>query len=130
MPPILAGAAAAGAVSSTIMGGDPGEGALYAMAAAVVSLGVQYANYKLQEYQAGKTYQAAHASTTDQASKVSPANQGYVRKVGLKNFTISKDARTEIGMQVQAGVSISPTPDPNSPFIFPIWLTLMSEHRG
>ena len=51
---LLAGAAAGGAVSSTIMGGDPGEGALYAMAAAVVSLGVQYANYKYQEYQASK----------------------------------------------------------------------------
>ncbi len=40
----FAGAASGGAVSSTIMGGDPGIGALYAVAAAGIALGVQYAH--------------------------------------------------------------------------------------
>ena len=51
----LAGAAAGGAVASTIMGGDPGEGALYAIAAAGLAVGVQYAYNKIQQYQAAKT---------------------------------------------------------------------------
>ena len=68
----FASAASAGAISSTIMGSDPGEGALYAVAAAGIALGVQYANYKYQEYLDAKTYQAAHAPTTDQAGKVIP----------------------------------------------------------
>ena len=71
----FASAASAGAISSTIMGGDPGEGALYAVAAAGIALGVQYANYKYQEYQAAKTTQAAHAPTTDQAGKVIPVGR-------------------------------------------------------
>ncbi len=51
----FAGAASGGAVSSTIMGGDPGEGALYAVAAAAIAVGVQYAHNKIQQYQAAKT---------------------------------------------------------------------------
>ena len=109
----FAGAASGGAVSSTIMGGDPGEGALYAIAAAAIAVGVQYAHNKIQEYRAAKAYRAAHAPTADQAGKVSPANHGYVRKVGLRKFTPYKNATTEIGKQVQAGVSIDPTPDPD-----------------
>ena len=97
------------------MGGDPGEGALYAVAAAAIAVGVQYAHNKIQEYQAAKAYRAAHAPTADQAGKVSPANHGYVRRVGLRKFTLSKPATTEIGKQVQAGVRINPTPDSNHP---------------
>ena len=51
----FAGAASGGAVASTIMGGDPGEGALYAIAAAGLAVGVQYAYNKYQQYQAAKT---------------------------------------------------------------------------
>ena len=65
----FAGAASGGSVSSTIMGGDPGEGALYAVAAAGIALGVQYANYKLQEYQASKTTQAQMQSSSINGAK-------------------------------------------------------------
>ena len=68
----FAGAASGGSVASTIMGSDPGEGALYAIAAAGLALGVQYAYNKYQQYQAAKAYQAAHASNIDQAGKVIP----------------------------------------------------------
>ena len=50
----LAGAASGGAVSSTIMGNDPGEGALYALAAAGLAAGVRYAHNQWQQYQAAK----------------------------------------------------------------------------
>ena len=53
----------------------------FAVAAAGLALGIQYDHNKIQEYRAVKTYQAANATTADQAGKVSPANQGYVRKV-------------------------------------------------
>ena len=64
------GAAAAGAVSSTIMGGDPGEGALYAIAAAGIALGVQYANYQYQRYLDGKTLPPAVSLTIDVVGKI------------------------------------------------------------
>ena len=65
----LAGAAAGGAVSSTIMGGDPGEGALYALAAAGIALGVQYAHNEYQKYQAAKTYQSQMQSSSINGAK-------------------------------------------------------------
>ena len=74
----FAGAASGGAVASTIMGSDPGIGALYAIAAAGLAVGVQYAYNQWQQYQAAKAYQAAHAPTADQAGKVSPANHGVL----------------------------------------------------
>ena len=64
------GAVAAGAVSSTIMGGDPGEGALYAIAAAGLSLGVQYANYQYQKHLAAKTLPTAVSLTIDVVGKI------------------------------------------------------------
>ena len=67
---LLAGAAAGGAVSSTIMGGDPGEGALYAVAAAGIALGVQYAHNQYQKYLDGKTLPPAVSLTIDVVGKI------------------------------------------------------------
>lgn len=72
------------------MGGDPGEGALYAIAAAAIAVGVQYAYNQYQQYRAAKAYRAAHAPTADQAGKVSPANHGHVREEG---FLVAKNLR-------------------------------------
>ena len=108
----LAGAASGGAVSSTIMGSDPGEGALYAIAAAGLAAGVQYAYNQWQQYQAAKAYQAAHAPTADQAGKVSPANHGYVRKVTAASGEFTRTIHpTGIGKDV--GVDIRQTFDRN-----------------
>ena len=66
----FAGAAAGGAVSSTIMGGDPGMGALYAVAAAGLALGGQYANYQYQKHLDAKTLPPAVSLTVDVVGKI------------------------------------------------------------
>ncbi len=76
----FAGAASSGAVSSTIMGGDPGIGALYAVAAAGIALGVQYAYNKYQSYLDNKARQLVNATAQDKSHVVlagSNSGQGH-----------------------------------------------------
>ena len=90
----LAGAAAGGAVSSTIMGGDPGEGALYALAAAGIAVGVQYVYNQWQAYQATKTYHIAHASNIDQAGKVIPVGSRQCGVGGYGCYGVQLEVRS------------------------------------